>query len=180
MFLTNLKLHNFRCFENLEINFHPHLTVIVGSNGAGKTSVLEGAAIALSSMFVKMDGLNSRKIEKTQAHLKSFSIGSTKDVQAQYPVEITASAQIFDDIQKNEKEITWTRCLNSSTGQTSFGNAKEITSVGMDYQSRIRSGDTELCLPIIAYYGTGRLWDYHREKQTNVFETTNRLNGYTD
>ena len=59
MFLTNLKLHNFRCFENLEINFHPHLTVIVGSNGAGKTSILEGAAIALSSMFVKMDGLNS-------------------------------------------------------------------------------------------------------------------------
>ena len=180
MFLTNLKLHNFRCFENLEINFHPHLTVIVGSNGAGKTSILEGAAIALSSMFVKMDGLNSRKIEKTQAHLKLFSIGSTKDVQAQYPVEITASAQIYDDNQKNEKEITWTRCLNSSTGQTSFGNAKEITSVGMDYPSRIRSGDTELCLPIIAYYGTGRLWDYHREKQTNVFETTNRLNGYTD
>lgn len=61
-----------------------------------------------------------------------------------------------------------------------FGTAKEITSVGTDYQKRIRSGDTELCLPIIAYYGTGRLWDYHREKQNNVFETTNRLNGYTD
>lgn len=174
MFLTNLKLHNFRSFENLEIDFHPHLTVIVGSNGAGKTSILEGAAIALSSMFVKMDGLTGRKIEKTQAHLKSYSVGSTKDVQAQYPVEITASANISDN------NIKWTRCLNSSTGQTSFGTAKEITSVGTDYQNRIRSGDTELCLPIIAYYGTGRLWDYHREKQNNVFETTNRLNGYTD
>lgn len=174
MFLTNLKLHNFRSFENLEIDFHPHLTVIVGSNGAGKTSILEGAAIALSSMFVKMDGLTGRKIEKTQAHLKSYSVGSTKDVQAQYPVEITASANISDN------NIKWTRSLNSSTGQTSFGTAKEITSVGTDYQKRIRSGDTELCLPIIAYYGTGRLWDYHREKQNNVFETTNRLNGYTD
>lgn len=114
MFLTNLKLHNFRSFENLEIDFHPHLTVIVGSNGAGKTSILEGAAIALSSMFVKMDGLTGRKIEKTQAHLKSYSVGSTKDVQTQYPVEITASANISDN------SISWTRCLNSSTGQTSL------------------------------------------------------------
>lgn len=174
MFLTNLKLHNFRCFENIDIDFHPQLTVIVGANGAGKTSILEGAAIALSSMFVKMDGLSGRKIEKTQAHLKSFSVGSTKDVQAQYPVEVSASAQVSGNL------ISWKRGLNSSTGQTLFGDAKEITFTGEEYQNRLRSGDTELCLPIIAYYGTGRLWDYHREKQSNLFETNNRLNGYKD
>jgi len=33
-------------------------------------------------------------------------------------------------------------------------------------------------LPILAYYGTGRLWDYHREKQTDIFEKNSRANGY--
>lgn len=73
MFLNNMILHNFRCFEDFKIEFHPNLTVIVGSNGAGKTSILEGAAIAMSSLFVKMDDLKGRNIEKAQVHLKSFS-----------------------------------------------------------------------------------------------------------
>jgi predicted ATP-binding protein involved in virulence len=42
----------------------------------------------------------------------------------------------------------------------------------------VRSGNSKLILPIVAYYGTGRLWDYHREKQRDVFGANNRLNGY--
>ena len=40
MFLNSIELHNFRCFENLEVNFNNRLSVIVGVNGAGKTSIL--------------------------------------------------------------------------------------------------------------------------------------------
>lgn len=36
MFINKLKLHNFRCFEDIEIEFEKDLTVIVGNNGAGK------------------------------------------------------------------------------------------------------------------------------------------------
>ena len=93
MYLKRLKLHNFKCFEDLDMEFHDNLTVIVGSNGAGKTTILEGAAIAVSSLFVKMDGLTGRKIDRTQAHLKSYSVGSTKDVQEQYPVVVSAIAK---------------------------------------------------------------------------------------
>lgn len=47
MYLKKLILHNFKCFEEIDIDFDEKLTVIVGSNGAGKTSILEGAAIAI-------------------------------------------------------------------------------------------------------------------------------------
>ena len=57
MYIQNLVLHNFKCFENIELDFHPNLTVIVGANGSGKTSIMEGAAIAISALFVKMDGI---------------------------------------------------------------------------------------------------------------------------
>lgn len=176
MYLKRLKLHNFKCFEDLDMEFHDNLTVIVGSNGAGKTTILEGAAIAVSSLFVKMDGLTGRKIDRTQAHLKSYSVGSTKDVQEQYPVVVSAIAK--DNQFLSGEGIEWTRSLSSSTGQTLFGDAKDITSLGVELQQKVRNGDTKILLPLFAYYGTGRLWDYHREKQSDVFETNNRLNGY--
>lgn len=47
MTIKNIILKNYRCFEDMEVNFHEKLTVIVGDNGSGKTSVLEGIAVSL-------------------------------------------------------------------------------------------------------------------------------------
>ena len=174
MYIKTLTLQNFKGFDNIELDFHPNLSVIVGANGSGKTSVMEGAAIALSAMFVKMDGLSGRRIDKSQAHLKAFEMGSTKDVQPQYPVTVKASAVLNSGI------IEWSRSLNKSTGSTTVGDAKEMIELGIRFQEHLRRGDKELILPVIAYYGTGRLWDYHREKQSDVFESNNRINGYVD
>lgn len=174
MYIRELTLQNFRGFDNIKVAFHPNLTVIVGANGSGKTSIMEGAAIAISTIFVKMDGVSGRGIDKSQAHLKAFSVGSTKDVQPQYPVTVKASAVTKSGI------IKWDRSLNKPKGSMTVGNAKEMINLGISFQEHLRNGDTALVLPVVAYYGTGRLWDYHREKQSDVFETNNRINGYVD
>lgn len=118
MYIRELTLQNFRGFDNIKVIFHPNLTVIVGANGSGKTSIMEGAAIAISTMFVKMDGVSGRGIDKSQAHLKSFSIGSTKDVQPQYPVTVKASAVTKSRI------IKWVRSLNKPKGSMTVGNVQ--------------------------------------------------------
>lgn len=174
MYIQKIALQNFKSFSNIEVSFHPQLTVMVGVNGSGKTSILEGVAIALSTMFVKMDGVSGRGIDKGQAHLKAFSVGSTKDVQAQYPVVVKAEAELKSGV------IEWTRSLNKPDGSITVGRAKAMIDLGVSIQEHLRKGDTSVILPVIAYYGTGRLWDYHREKQSNVFETNNRVNGYID
>ena len=47
MIISSIKLNNFRCHENFEFKFKKKTSVIVGENGSGKTSVLEGVYEAL-------------------------------------------------------------------------------------------------------------------------------------
>lgn len=47
MHLLNLKLSNFRGFRSLDLAFDRHLTVLVGRNGSGKSSVLDAIRAVL-------------------------------------------------------------------------------------------------------------------------------------
>ena len=174
MFLESMILHNFRCFSDIEIKFNNRLTVVVGNNGAGKSTILEAATIAAGTLTAAMDGLTNYGIKKSDAHYKYYDLGSTIDVQPQFPVEITASGKM------DGKDITWSRSLKSAKGRGGLASAKELTSIAEEYQERMRNGDRELKLPVISYYGTGRLWAQHREKKNDTFEKNNRSNGYID
>lgn len=174
MFLKSIELKNFRCYEDLRIDFREKISVIVGANGAGKTSVLEGISIALGTLFTTLDGPVGRSIHRKDARLKAYEMGDSSDVQAQFPVEISARASM------EGKDVEWKRSLNSSTGSPTIKDAKELTDIAKKMQDRLRNGDQSLVLPLIAYYGTGRLWDYHREKKTDTFEVNTRTNGYVD
>lgn len=41
MYVQKLKLENFRNYDELELEFDPHLNLIIGDNGQGKTNLLE-------------------------------------------------------------------------------------------------------------------------------------------
>jgi DNA replication and repair protein RecF len=43
--ISKLVVRDFRCFANLEIDFHPESTCIVGRNASGKTSLLEAVSV---------------------------------------------------------------------------------------------------------------------------------------
>jgi len=47
MKIRSMRLENYRCFRKLSIDFDDRLTVLVGVNGAGKTSVLDALSIFL-------------------------------------------------------------------------------------------------------------------------------------
>lgn len=179
MYLEQIRLENFRCYENIEINFDSRLSLLVGGNGAGKTAILEGASIALSTMFSALDIITGQNIHTTDACLKAFHIGDTDDIQAQYPVKIYARGY-FPDSDDRDGEKEWTRTVNAEGGKTTIKDAKQMTEFSRQLQNKLRTGDQKLILPLIAYYGTGRLWDYHREKRYDAFKKNTRTNGYID
>lgn len=84
MFLKSMVLYNFRCFSDLDIDFKNRLTVIVGNNGSGKSTVLEAATIAAGTLTSAMDGLTNYGIKKSDAHYRYFDLGSNVDVQPSF------------------------------------------------------------------------------------------------
>lgn len=60
MHLKKITLRNFRCFEQLDLQLHPRLTVLVAENGGGKTAVLDGIAIGLSPVLRYLSSANQR------------------------------------------------------------------------------------------------------------------------
>ncbi|MBK8517489.1 MAG: AAA family ATPase [Saprospiraceae bacterium] len=55
MKIKKIKFENFRLFENLEVNFpDSNFIVLIGNNGAGKTSILDGIATCLTHFTGEM------------------------------------------------------------------------------------------------------------------------------
>ncbi len=48
MHINSIEIRNFRRFENFKCECHPRLTLLMGSNGSGKTSVLKATCMGLA------------------------------------------------------------------------------------------------------------------------------------
>ena len=53
MRVDRLRIQNFKGFEDYTLELHPRFTVLVGDNGAGKTTILDALAVAAGIWLVK-------------------------------------------------------------------------------------------------------------------------------
>ncbi len=71
--LTKISIHNFRCFDDVEISLSPGINFFYGPNGSGKTSILESVFIFSSGKSFKSSNLMSLiKYEKEKFSIKGF------------------------------------------------------------------------------------------------------------
>lgn len=173
-----MKLHkiiilNYRKFERLDVDFHPQMTVIIGNNGVGKTTVLDAAAIGIGSFFLGIEGAVSPGIKRDDIRHISKMSGSRVDRYPQLPVAIACDGEL------NGEAVSWARALKTETGNTTYGDSYYLKKSAAEMQERIRSGsDDDIILPVISYYGTGRLWAQKQESSKKNID--NRFHGYID
>jgi predicted ATP-binding protein involved in virulence len=175
MKIKEIKIRNFRCYENIEIKLNPDYTVLIGINGAGKTTILDAISIALGGYISTFDGMGTYGIDKNDSHYKMYEIGSSIEREHQFPVEIYAECEV------DKKQISWIRGLNGEKGRTTNTGAKEIIKYASEIQTEIKMGNKDVILPVIAYYGTGRLWMQKKDRNLKkIQESFSRLKGYVD
>lgn len=176
MKLNNIKITNYRCFKEAELDFDEHITLIVGKNGAGKTAILDAVAVSVSTFLLGIDGGVSRSILKDDARYEFHDLNGTIDPQHQFPVSIESTGDCLDT-----KNIKWVRSLNSESGKTTVKDAGDLTNIAREVQNQIMTGDKSLVLPMISYYGTGRLYAQKKEKRNKESLTEfKRQVGYVD
>lgn len=173
MKLRKLSVKNFRGFKEFSIDFDGRLTVLVGNNASGKTSLLKAASIALGTLFWSFEEATGPSISNDDAYRDCFLLNGVIDVQKQYPIEVKAEADLHGEA------IQWLRSVNTAEGRMTRTDAKEIINCSKLILSRIKDGDTSLILPIVAYYGTGRLWQNNRSNIGEI-KSYSRLSGYAE
>jgi len=172
--LQQIEISNYRCFQHLTVDLDEKLTVLIAKNGAGKTSVLDAIAVALGT-FVgsfytgKSGGIDNDDVRLmlTNPHLNAM--------EPQYPSAIMAAGEV-DGI-----PIRWARRLNTPKSGTTIKEALPLTVIGKRMQQSVTENQSVL-LPLVAYYGTGRLWKQKKKTEKKVFESGfySRTSGYRD
>jgi len=169
--LDKLSLTNFRCFAHCEIEFHRDLTVLVAENGSGKTAVLDAAGAALS-VFVNAiyPPENVRRIERTDVRLIP---GQERRMSPRLPTEYEAQAAVHGGA------VTWKSTVKKYGDKVRPSSAHfgPLKAAAQPFLSNTA------VLPLIAYYGTRRLWGEHRQTEYRRSSVTNvgeRVAGYAD
>jgi predicted ATP-binding protein involved in virulence len=76
--LTQLKLNNIGGFESFELNFHEKLTVLIGKNGLGKTTILKSIAILFDrALEVAITQFNNEIASPTKFYLPALLVNNS-------------------------------------------------------------------------------------------------------
>lgn len=176
MKLNSLVILNYRLFSHCVINFHPELTVIVAPNGGGKTAILDAIKVAFGPYLSTFPMGKNSGIENDDIHLiKTLpELGRMADV---LPVAISATGVL-----KSSQTSLWHRERVSRKGKTTVKDAKQLALYGKSLQlneTKIASPEN---WPLLAYYGTGRLWNQLNLTGRKIFNSGfhSRSAGYLD
>lgn len=139
--LKSLRLSEFRRFHDMHISFDEKITVIIGDNGAGKTSFAD----AISKLFswfnnnLERDNVNGKPL--TQADI---------NVNATDYAEITGKFQLDES---NKFEASLSLPVSGFAGSQS-SEVNVIKQFGAMYRKTAKN--TEIMLPLLAFYSVER------------------------
>ena len=168
--LDSLELYEFRRYRKLSIEFEPDLTVIIGENGVGKTSIVESIARVLSwfgSRLIKANSNGQRVLDSD--------------------INVNASdyAQVIGSFSLNEStnfDLSLVRPIAGWAGDIS-SELQVSTQLGAMYRLLASYKEHEVQLPVFAFYAVERASaNYARtidDKDLKAFFAS-RFNAYKD
>ncbi len=171
--IKKLELNNFRGFKEKEFTFSNRFNLLLGDNGSGKTAVLDALGLILSSVFEGFDvAANGFSIEDEDVRRIAYIYDEEVRMETKYASSINAEGLVM------EQNVQWGKSRTGKSRPTVEAHS-QLTGITSEFLHWVREGKN-VTLPVIAYYGTGRLWLKREEKEVKPVSPVSRWAGYKD
>lgn len=167
--LKQLSLRNFRLFgedeQVLKFSSDKNVTILVGNNGSGKSSILDTIAISISTFTANFPGQAIKQYTDSDVHItENEEYGDYMQVES-----------IFETCYNGDIDI-----LRYRQGKVKApeGVLKNVNSYAELLMSKINN-EEQCNLPIVAYYGTGRGQIKAPERKRDFKKAFTRWDAYT-
>lgn len=146
MQIQSLKVENFRAYEQLSLGLGKRITVLLGNNGSGKTTVLDAIAIGFGAALTHLPSVSGINFKK------SGDIRQQGNMPAPYTrVELQLQSGLrWDRIQRRDKSKTTMAATPLGIGLKELESYLDRVVVDPLNEGRYFE------LPMVAYYGVSR------------------------
>lgn len=154
--ISQITIQNFRGYKHYTVSLHPKLTILVGENGAGKTSILEAISCALGPFLTSIPDAKGKTIKKSDIRIAGNTVADFCKVTIE-----TFSNLSWDVIIKGAEK-------------------SNVPSIGYASLSAYAKNliEEDAPLPLIAYFGTNRTVSTPGKIAFDPFEVSTRAEGY--
>ncbi len=178
----SLSLLNYRKFADLRVDFDPELTVLVASNGGGKTAVLEALVAAWSSFVAALSANGSHVSVRRTDVRRVVSPDHTTEPVLPTRIAMTALLAGTPHAWGEQLDSVGPKAVPMPLGDgVERATARRLRDEVMSYTARKRSHPP--VLPLLAYQGARRGWRSRKLRSFDAAEEeadTSRFSGYTD
>ncbi|MDX2102328.1 MAG: AAA family ATPase [Alphaproteobacteria bacterium] len=101
MYVKKLSLQNYRCFESLELEFKPGINCLIGTNGSGKTAVLDAISGCIQKLLFNEEVLPIMDPDDC----RRFKTGEFGEIEIVYPKPNILRVLLTPNEQTNKKLI---------------------------------------------------------------------------
>ena len=174
MRIDELTVLNFSRFEEHTFELHPRFTLLVGDNGAGKTAILNALRVGTGAYLLgDIPDAQAPSIKREWVRRETRRDGEFSTFEPVTPCVVRCQGQVHG------LDLCWSRKLASVHGRTNRVDARALVQCVARHREEDRPG---MNFPLIAFYGTGRLWIEPRTTQqmrSDIRQTPGKMSRFT-
>ena len=160
--LHEIRVDNYRCFDELALPFEEDATILFAENGGGKTALL--TALAMGLAVIQRDSPRTLKLNAGRDSRRGVSNDKGPPEPAG-PCEVTWTAAVGET-----ETVTWSTAVQPASGRTRNQHRPILEAV-----ERVRVPGVRW--PLFAWYGVDRLGRLH-DRRRKVELTWDRWEAY--
>ena len=153
MHLEKISINNFKAVKAVDIEFTPGVNLLIGDNGAGKTSILEAIAVALAGILKGVNGVPTKNILQSDIHFSMDEKGdASSEIHYENPTEVLCT------LKNGKQEFHWKRFRLDENGNT----RTKMEEDGVVKWMQTIANDSSAMLPLLCFQSDARVWQMRR------------------